>query len=1703
MKRSLKKILLCAFALGVIMTVFALVASAAENASGSFGAEEEKSKGWGTYFEWKYDAQSKTMNIINPADTAPYWGSAVTCNTTGMTMLEWKEYYAPITEHIEVGSFAKHNSATLYANWTAAKSIHFAKMANLKVDSSVGLFSGCTSLTKVWIGSGSGTDNVIDLRGWTVRNTDSPANSFKNLLSGCTSAVKVILPTSNTADASGVAFTTIDTTTFAGCTSLESIVVGATVTTISSGAFEGCPNAIIDASANETVAAYMKANPGIGAPITGSYAGSGTSYAAMEWTLLNGRLTLKITSNAIAIYFNSSAWINNFINKYSSCVKEFYIEAADGITMPYKMVNNESAQWSDWNAFNDMDNCTKVVLPGHIFEYAGRLWQNAKALTTYGPAGTPEGTIDLSGVGRWTYDMTAPFKNIPATTVILPNKATPAKLQGTITTPFSGSKITNVIIPQNVTTLPANFFSGCTITNVTFEGTAENIASALANLPFTDSAELTFTVKSQEAADAIRALYPLAKINAKVVYGGISFDGWEVRTKSYNGLRGVMYFDNSTANEGFELVEYGAIVTASSNKVANLISEDGTPANKVKKCAIYENGTVTGKILPITTDARTYFAVTVVNYTAYWTSDVYMCGYEIWKDSETDEIKIIYTDYASNPNHDSSYSDTNIYEISLGMYKNGVINAHNDSENIVWNVLKNGGAVKLIAGNDYTYDAAIDKSIYSESMTLVDIPLAETVLTDGTVTFAESGIEYSIFEDGESYALIIRGEGEIPNIPEGGYPQYHPVWYTELGALSGSRPQPIFSADFVSGITSAFVDYGVTKVGDRAFAGSNISSLICSATVADISSSALRDVSGASIRLPSGLTFFGTEYGNIMMDNDETVKDSHVIKREITGNLGVIYNLRSALTANKTAVVSFKAYTEDVYTTVKVSVLDSSGTALRSYSYSLSSAWSEISMPLTATGTEATVKFELGSALATVHIGDISVNETDVSLYDAPTGSYMLSSDEWDAINIPYSGDSDTTSRITDMGQCRDIIISDDGKYFYAIGDGNLYIYEVNGLNPTLINTIEDIGDLRQMVKTDDGKGLIITARASGVFIYDISDSRNPQFASHIDSAEHATGIDTSGDYCYIADRVFGAGIVNISDLYNPVVTAYYNLGECQDVAFYNGYLYCGCWGWCAVEVLDVRDPDNPKWVTELTLSGRGDGVTIFDGILYAATGHYFRDQSLGSVGYGLGNGMDIYDLTDPAKPKKISVARSDGACYYHSPDLWRVTLSGKYAFLSDCFSGLYVYDMTNPKLPERVAHINIQAKKGETGYSNIDTTDAVMMPYDTAAVRNFPIVDCDMADGYLYIVGYSSGLYIYKTDLAQGKSENDYSTVFTEETYDLSGWADADDLTALGFSNAAVFKTGTQIWEVTEHEGKLYVAAGTDGIYVLDTDMNILNRIPSQDITMAIDIGDDGRVYTAESTAGLCVYEFDATDKTKLTLKAKFKAANATAYCDLTVSPASKYVLVQNGSMSSLIDIRDLDNIVRVASYKEYTMVYQHLISDKSVANRYLMVVATTGNPSALIDFGENGSYDTPVVTYWNSGVNQNSGICSDGERFFAVIGDQIYSFDPSVQGATNYTISSSSNPARIKYGITTGVGVPTVCGDYLFVAHRYSGKYSIYKFADSTHQTAPTLIGTYNFENKDAARRCHPSATLVVGNRAYLSMGYAGLAAFDLSKG
>ena len=60
-------------------------------------------------------------------------------------------------------------------------------------------------------------------------------------------------------------------------------------------------------------------------------------------------------------------------------------------------------------------------------------------------------------------------------------------------------------------------------------------------------------------------------------------------------------------------------------------------------------------------------------------------------------------------------------------------------------------------------------------------------------------------------------------------------------------------------------------------------------------------------------------------------------------------------------------------------------------------------------------------------------------------------------------------------------------------------------------------------------------------------------------------------------------------------------------MSYHDGMLYTGVWGTSEVVTADVRDPLRPRIVSRTPLDGYGDGLTVHDGKLFAATGHHSR----------------------------------------------------------------------------------------------------------------------------------------------------------------------------------------------------------------------------------------------------------------------------------------------------------------------------------------------------------------------------------------------------------------------------------------------------------------------------------------------------------------
>ncbi|MGE9292784.1 MAG: hypothetical protein ACQKBW_04160 [Puniceicoccales bacterium] len=802
------------------------------------------------------------------------------------------------------------------------------------------------------------------------------------------------------------------------------------------------------------------------------------------------------------------------------------------------------------------------------------------------------------------------------------------------------------------------------------------------------------------------------------------------------------------------------------------------------------------------------------------------------------------------------------------------------------------------------------------------------------------------------------------------------------------------------------------------------------------------------------------------------------------GDFGLSFPAASFdLQKGKVYALSFYAKLTDVFDTITVSIDSDSGKKTAGFTYQLSGQWTQIFVPFKATGQEARITMTLGGERQKVYVGGLRVEASGVPFEETKSGYYMVESDGWETVVIDWD-------QGMGIGDCTDVIAN--GEYVYAITNRALHVFKANGRgeDPTLIKSTEPYGDLRQMSMTYDKKAIVATARANEVYVFDISDPENPVVASRIDSIEAATGIDVQGKYCYIADRSYGVDIFDISDIYNPVMISNIPTGESQDCKVYDGYLYAGVWGARKVRICDVRDVDNPKIIGEIQLRGRGDGVNIKDGILYAATGHMedWEPQS-SSQGYGNGNGMEIYDVRDPRKPVLLSRVRTDGQMYCSHPDIWRVSVAGNYAYLSSSFSGIYVFDTTDKRLPKRVARIDVVAQKGEPGYANVKRKSSWVFPFDTEQVLHGALIDCDVQDGTMYIASKSNDLYVLhgKDYLAEATDDND-STVFPGQDY--SGTYYTNDLAAMGFKNPKLFKPGSQVWSSARYGDYIYVASGSDGIYVIDDDMNVISQYPSNDITNDIQIVGN-RIYAAENTAGLCIYEIDESSPDKISLKGTYKQG-VMPIVEVALSPDARYALVQTGNVSALLDVSDVERPTLYQRFP-YTMVYQNQMTRECAQDRYLMIY-TPYSKTVVCDFGENGSYEKPVIhTSWviNAPKQMVGGLAADGDFVLAMVGDSVYRFNPSNEEV--YKMPLGKNPELQSFQVKGVRGKPAVIGDYVFVADRMRGDLSILKLAEDRSEL-PVLV-------KEATFKGNPARAIAVGDRVYLPLGYGGLASFDMA--
>jgi len=237
------------------------------------------------------------------------------------------------------------------------------------------------------------------------------------------------------------------------------------------------------------------------------------------------------------------------------------------------------------------------------------------------------------------------------------------------------------------------------------------------------------------------------------------------------------------------------------------------------------------------------------------------------------------------------------------------------------------------------------------------------------------------------------------------------------------------------------------------------------------------------------------------------------------------------------------------------------------------------------------------------------------------------------------------------------------GKTLCTIGRGRLRVFDISDpARPVLAGVIKGLGNTRQVALQD--QVAYITSREDGVFIVDVKNPRRPELLCHYDPIEVATGIDVSGEVMFVACRLHGLELVDVSEPSKPLHLSTVRTGEAQSVEVHNGYAYVGVWGTSELVVVNVQNPRRPEITARRPLDGFGDGVAVQGGYVYAATGHHSRARKVsrpaeGEIGYGCGHGLEIFSITDPARP--VFVSRIKTPPFYRiGNDMWGVKIAGR-----------------------------------------------------------------------------------------------------------------------------------------------------------------------------------------------------------------------------------------------------------------------------------------------------------------------------------------------------------------------------------------------------------------------------------------------------------
>lgn len=517
-----------------------------------------------------------------------------------------------------------------------------------------------------------------------------------------------------------------------------------------------------------------------------------------------------------------------------------------------------------------------------------------------------------------------------------------------------------------------------------------------------------------------------------------------------------------------------------------------------------------------------------------------------------------------------------------------------------------------------------------------------------------------------------------------------------------------------------------------------------------------------------------------------------------------------------------------------------------------------------------------------------------------------------------------------------------DGDILYAGRSGLIYALDISKpMEPALMGSVAFPGSPRQMVAYN-GK-LVVSARATGVWVFDISNPADMTVISRYDGIELSTGIDMAGDCIFVGERQTGVEFVDARNLSKPQHIRVIKTPESQTVFYAGGYLYSGEWAAGQVTVFDARDLSNIQQVATMNLKGYGDGLWVSGNRLYASTGHHHRNDAP-QTQEGDGHGVEIWDISNPSSPKFISRTEFD-KFYVSGIDYWmpRPSGDGRTLFCADVFNGLYVLDIRNEYKPSILYHWEPEG--------------------NTPTNKKNAITSMALGNGAAYVAVSGEGLYAMESSRAKpcvrerGTLPTNLQARYTYSTPSSSHF------------NAWIPDQRGAVKGAAAYGNALFVACGDAGLYTVMKD--ILGKpyaTAHLDIPFAGGVAVRGdKLYVARGYEGLGVYRIGADlSLTQIALlKQELNPSSPADQFSYWVSaPNDQYVV--NGCRSSGYQFLAVEGSSASPAYtfrRQYglNLNYNRYISEQCSSEGLLPYATRSG--LVWINLSSTASVPVPVV--------------------------------------------------------------------------------------------------------------------------------------------